>query len=390
MTCSKKGACGSCSCASNKIAPRQKSTASATETTRLWPTEAAGPSYASTSSGPSQPLPVAVAQPNPPLDGCGKPSNDSQAICCQALKAADQTSWLSPDVARDIIIGLSDGLTVPFALTAGLSGTNSSRIVVLAGLAELVSGAISMGVGGFLSAQAEVDTYRYRLAQTRERMRRSCSAQIHREVSEILEPYGVPHGMAARVAEVLAQAETESRGGNEHGDDDVEAQQALLSPEQRTKSTLMRFLMCLPRRGSGSSALSADRSKFASTSHTPEAPSPTLEGISEFLLRIGEGLEPVSPSRIYISALVIGTSYFLGGIIPLAPYLFLDHVWDALLVSSAVTGVVLLLFGVMKVKVTGAPPSTGVYVWGAISTLAVGAAAAAASFAIVRALEAGK
>lgn len=47
------------------------------------------------------------------------------------------------------IIGLSDGLTVPFALTAGLSGIGNSRIVVMGGLAELIAGAISMGVGGF-------------------------------------------------------------------------------------------------------------------------------------------------------------------------------------------------------------------------------------------------
>ena len=49
----------------------------------------------------------------------------------------------------DSIIGLSDGLTVPFALTAGLSSIGSSRLVVTGGLAELCAGAISMGLGGY-------------------------------------------------------------------------------------------------------------------------------------------------------------------------------------------------------------------------------------------------
>lgn len=61
------------------------------------------------------------------------------------------------------------GLTVPFALTAGLSSLGSSRLVYTAGIAELVSGALSMGVGGYLSAQAERDHYRYLRKNTRVR-----------------------------------------------------------------------------------------------------------------------------------------------------------------------------------------------------------------------------
>lgn len=56
---------------------------------------------------------------------------------------------------RDMIIGLSDGLTVPFGLTAGLAAIGSSKIVVVGGIAELISGALSMGVGGALGTQAE-------------------------------------------------------------------------------------------------------------------------------------------------------------------------------------------------------------------------------------------
>lgn len=65
-----------------------------------------------------------------------------------------------PRVMSDIIIGLSDGLTVPFALTAGLSSLGSSKLVITGGLAELVSGAISMGLGGYLAAKSELDYYK--------------------------------------------------------------------------------------------------------------------------------------------------------------------------------------------------------------------------------------
>lgn len=61
----------------------------------------------------------------------------------------------------DAILGLSDGLTVPFALSAGLSSLGTTRIVILGGLAELVAGAISMGLGGFLGARSELYAFHY-------------------------------------------------------------------------------------------------------------------------------------------------------------------------------------------------------------------------------------
>ncbi len=64
-----------------------------------------------------------------------------------------------PRVMSDMIIGLSDGLTVPFALTAGLLSLGDSRLVITGGMAELVSGAISMGLGGYLAAKSEEDYY---------------------------------------------------------------------------------------------------------------------------------------------------------------------------------------------------------------------------------------
>src|SRR3982750_3893529 len=66
----------------------------------------------------------------------------------------------SSDALRDIVIGMSDGLTVPFALAAGLSGAVSSTgIIVIAGIAEIAAGSIAMGLGGYLAGKTEQDHY---------------------------------------------------------------------------------------------------------------------------------------------------------------------------------------------------------------------------------------
>lgn len=62
---------------------------------------------------------------------------------------------INPRIISDAILGLSDGLTVPFALSAGLSALGNTKVVVLGGLAELAAGAISMGLGGYVGAKSE-------------------------------------------------------------------------------------------------------------------------------------------------------------------------------------------------------------------------------------------
>lgn len=89
---------------------------------------------------------------------------------------------------QDIVIGLSDGLTVPFALAAGLSGAvNSSALVITAGLAEIVAGSIAMGLGGYLAGRTEVEHY---------------AAELAREHREVLE---VPEVERAEVRDLLAE-----------------------------------------------------------------------------------------------------------------------------------------------------------------------------------------
>lgn len=77
------------------------------------------------------------------------PSEKVEEVKSKALKLNRRT-------ISDAILGLSDGLTVPFALSAGLSSLGTTKVVILGGLAELVAGAISMGLGGFLGARSEV------------------------------------------------------------------------------------------------------------------------------------------------------------------------------------------------------------------------------------------
>src|SRR5271170_2516371 len=78
--------------------------------------------------------------------------------------------FTASDTVRDIVIGMADGLTVPFALAAGLSGAiDSTGLVITAGLAEVAAGAIAMGLGGYLAARTDVEHYaRERAIEERE------------------------------------------------------------------------------------------------------------------------------------------------------------------------------------------------------------------------------
>jgi VIT1/CCC1 family predicted Fe2+/Mn2+ transporter len=97
--------------------------------------------------------------------------------------------------------------------------------------------------------------------------------------------------------------------------------------------------------------------------------------------------EEIPDKRMYISAFTIGMGYLLGGIIPLIPYFFIPRAHIALLYSCIITGIILLIFGAVKARVTGAAQSLGGYVWGAVSILMVGGVAAAAAFGIARVME---
>ncbi|KAI9344733.1 Ccc1 family [Pilaira anomala] len=215
----------------------------------------------------------------------------------------------SAEIVRDTIIGLSDGLTVPFALAAGLASLGSSKIVIYGGAAELVSGAISMGLGGYLAARSEIDHYKTE-RQREQREVEECPQDEEDEIVEILEPYGL----------------------------DRDTIQPLIEK------------------------LKADPEKFV-----------------DFMMKFELNLEMPDPNRSWISALTIGLSYFIGGLIPLLPYCFFEDATYALYISVAVTFLTLLIFGYIKSRLVNPHGA----VWGAVQTLLIGAIAAGASYGIV-------
>ena len=92
---------------------------------------------------------------------------------------------------RDVVIGMSDGLTVPFALAAGLSGAvTATSIVVTAGLAEIAAGAIAMGLGGFLAARSDAEQYASERVREQREIRDLPEAE-EREVREVLGNFGL-------------------------------------------------------------------------------------------------------------------------------------------------------------------------------------------------------
>ncbi|KAG0167344.1 hypothetical protein DFQ28_006143 [Apophysomyces sp. BC1034] len=227
----------------------------------------------------------------------------------QDLKRHVEEHFSRPELVRDCILGLSDGLTVPFALAAGLSSLGDTRIVIYGGLAELVSGAISMGLGGYLAARSEADHY------DTERRREENEVALYpeeeeEEIVELFEPYGL---------------------------DRASIEPMLIKFRQNTE-------------------------KFV-----------------DFMMRFELNLELPDPNRSWISALTIGSSYLVGGFIPLLPYMFIENSVDALFSSIFVTSLTLLAFGYIK-SIYLRPAQA---IIGAIQTLAIGAVAAASSYAMV-------
>jgi VIT1/CCC1 family predicted Fe2+/Mn2+ transporter len=109
------------------------------------------------------------------------------------------------ETVRDVVIGMSDGLTVPFALAAGLSGAvGSAHVVVVAGLAEIAAGSIAMGLGGFLAAKSDAEHYEQELAREKKEIGTIPEAEAS-EVSEVFESYGLTKEESQPIVAALRQ-----------------------------------------------------------------------------------------------------------------------------------------------------------------------------------------
>jgi VIT1/CCC1 family predicted Fe2+/Mn2+ transporter len=109
------------------------------------------------------------------------------------------------EVVRDVVIGMSDGLTVPFALAAGLSGAvDNSRIVVVAGLAEIAAGSIAMGLGGYLAARSDAEHYASELEREWREVREIPDEEA-REVQKVFADYGLSEQESVPVIAALTK-----------------------------------------------------------------------------------------------------------------------------------------------------------------------------------------
>jgi VIT1/CCC1 family predicted Fe2+/Mn2+ transporter len=211
---------------------------------------------------------------------------------------------------RDIVIGMSDGLTVPFALAAGISGTGAAtHIVVTAGMAEIVAGSIAMGLGGYLAAKTDFEHF------TTEQQRENweidhLEEKEKEEVAQIFRNYGMTD---AQIAPILV-------------------------------------------------SMTKDRKQWL-----------------DFMMRFELGLETPDPKRARVSALTIGISYIVGGLIPLSPYILIQDISIALIISVIVTLIALFLFGYIKGRFTGTKPLKS-----GLQTVFVGGVAAGVAFLLAR------
>jgi len=118
-----------------------------------------------------------------------------------------ESHFTASATVRDVVIGMADGLTVPFALAAGISGAlaasaNATRLVVTAGLAEIAAGSIAMGLGGYLAAQTDAEHY----ASEREREIRETVELPEvetEEVAKVFREYGLSDAQMAPVVQAI-------------------------------------------------------------------------------------------------------------------------------------------------------------------------------------------
>jgi VIT1/CCC1 family predicted Fe2+/Mn2+ transporter len=143
--------------------------------------------------------------------------------------------FTASETVRDIVIGMSDGLTVPFALAAGLSGAvaaDATRLVVTAGLAEIAAGSIAMGLGGYLAARTDAEHYASEQARE-ERETVEMPEEEEAEVAQVFRSYGLPEQTV------------------------VEAVKAISSDRKRWVDFMMRFELGLEEPASGRARQSA-------------------------------------------------------------------------------------------------------------------------------------
>lgn len=227
-----------------------------------------------------------------------------------SLHRHKEEHFTASDLIKDIVIGMADGLTVPFALAAGLSGAvHSNGIIITAGVAEVVAGAIAMGLGGYLAGRTDVEHYEAELKREHAEVE-SVPEREKQEVREVLAEFGITPALQHEVAEELSR----------------------------------------------------DKKQWV-----------------DFMMRFELNMEKPDALRARKSAFNIGSSYVVGGMVPLIGYFVTKTPQQGLIISSIVTVSFLFIFGYVKTSLTGVQP-----LWGAVKTTLIGVLAASAAFLIAR------
>lgn len=113
--------------------------------------------------------------------------------------------FTATEVVRDVVIGMADGLTVPFALAAGLAGAvDSTAVIVTAGLAEIAAGAIAMGLGGYQAARTDAEHYQSELAREERETREVPRVEVE-EVASVFRRYGLNDEQIWPILKVITQ-----------------------------------------------------------------------------------------------------------------------------------------------------------------------------------------
>ena len=159
--------------------------------------------------------------------------------------------FTASEVVRDIVIGMSDGLTVPFALAAGLSGAvNNTAVVITAGLAEIAAGSIAMGLGGYLAAKTDAEHYATeRAIEVQETV--EVPEREAEEVAVVFRSYGLPEETVAAV--VRAISSEQKALGRFH--DEVRTGPGRAQPETRQSQRLDHCRFIRSRRNDSAGAV---------------------------------------------------------------------------------------------------------------------------------------
>ncbi|CAI2176976.1 6494_t:CDS:2, partial [Funneliformis geosporum] len=189
----------------------------------------------------------------------------------------------SSDIFRDMIISLTDGLTIPFALAAGLSSLGHNYIVILGCLVELIASTISKTASGWATSKA---------------------AEYHYWAERKEEEFEVRYYLESEIQETIGKFIHD-----------------IMQPYELDSQSLAPL--------------------FEKLSNNPEK-------FVDFIMKFKFNLEKPDPTRSLQSALVIGTSYFVSGLIPIIPYFFIKDCVIGLYLSGGITLSCLILFGYVK------------------------------------------